>query len=421
MPITKKRWTRILLPLLLLYIMNFIDRNNLSFAVVGGMNKDISIDNTMAGLAGGIFYLGYIIFQIQSGIWAERYNTKKLIMILAVSWGALAVIHGFVHSGWELLFLRFLLGLVDGAVWTMILVLIARWFPDNERSTSNSVYLFSLPLSFIIMGPISGVLIEHAGWRWLFVIEGLPAILVGIIFYYVAANRPQEASWLPSAEKEYILSGQKKTTHEIQATGYRQAILHPQVLLMSAVYFFWLIGAVGFFMWVPAIIKTMSNSGIANVGFISTFPYIAALLGLIILGRISDRTNKRSQFVGFSLFCFGIFLLLSSLFSQNYVISLVFLILAGFFLFATHAPFWAIPVQMFSPQMRGAAMGMISLIGNVGSFIGPYFVGYVKDTTGSFNSGMYVLVASLIIASLLTLGIKKSKENTSNAGLHLSN
>ncbi len=407
--ITNKRWTRVLLYLLALYVINFIDRNNISFAVIGGMEKDLNMGTAVSGLAGGLFYLGYMILQIPSGIIAEKYDANKLIMLLSVAWGIVALATGFVQTVGQLLILRFLLGLLDGGVWTIILVVLARWFPEKERATSNSIWLMCLPISFIIMGPISGWLISIFNWRMLFVIEAFPAIILGMLFYIYSASRPEEAHWLPGGERDYILAGQQAVSRESAATNYKEAILHPQVLLMSAVYCFWLIGAVGFFMWVPAIIKSLSNQGIVNTGYISTLPYVAALIGLFVLGRMSDRTGQRRQFVSISLFCFGTFLLLSALVT-NSLVSLVLLVCSGTFLFATHAPFWAMPVAMFPPRLRGAAMGMISLIGNIGSFIGPYVVGFVRETTGSFTSGMLVLVISLWIAAFLTTKIKMASQ-----------
>jgi sugar phosphate permease len=407
--IPHKRWTRVLSCLLALYVINFIDRNNLGFAVIGGMNQDLGIGDTQSGLAGGLFFLGYIILQVPSGILVEKFDANRLIMLFSVAWGLVAIATGLVRNGTELLALRFLLGLIDGGVWTMILVVLTRWFPEAERGTSNGVWLLCLPLSFIVMGPLSGAILALSDWRMLFVLEGIPAIILGVLYYVVSASRPEDAKWLAPAERDYILAGRRDGNDAVSWAEYRAAIFDPQVLLMSAVYCFWLIGAAGLFMWVPAIIKSLSGRGITYTGYISTLPYIAAMIGLFVMGRISDRTRQRGYVVAASLLGLGVFLLLSVL-VQNYVISLVLLICSGAFLFAPHAPFWAIPAQMFPPRLRGAAMGMISLIGNIGAFIGPYAVGYVREATGSFTSGMLILVASLCIAALLASRIRVYEE-----------
>jgi sugar phosphate permease len=403
--IPRKRWTRVLLCLLGLYIINFIDRNNLGFAVIGGMNRDLGIGTAASGLAGGLFFLGYTILQVPSGILVEKYDANRLIMLLAIAWGVVAMATGLARNGAELLILRFLLGVIDGGVWTMILVVLARWFPENERSTSNGVWLLCLPLSFIVMGPLSGVLLSHFDWRMLFVLQGLPAVVLGVVYYLTAASRPQEAAWLSREERDYILAGQQKPGKKASAQDYKNAILNPQVLLMSAVYGFWLIGATGMFMWIPAIVKTLSGAGITYTSYVSTLPYITAMVGLLVAGRISDKTMHKNRVVAIVLLGFGVFLLLSVL-ADNYLLSLAFLILSGTFLFAAHAPFWAIAAENFPPQLRGSAMGMISLLGNLGAFVGPYTVGYINEKTGSFSSGMLLLVASLGIAAVLATRIR---------------
>jgi len=407
--IPRKRWTRVLLCLLALYIINFIDRNNLGFAVIGGMNEDLGIGTAQSGLAGGLFFLGYIVLQVPSGILVEKYDANRLIMLLSVAWGVVAMATGLVRNGTELLILRFVLGVIDGGVWTMILVVLARWFPEKERGTSNGVWLLCLPLSFIVMGPLSGVLLRHFDWRMLFVLQGLPAVVLGIVYYLSAASRPEDACWLSREERDYILADQQKGGRRPSARDYRNAILNPQVLLMSAVYAFWLIGATGMFMWIPAIIKALSGAGVTYTSYVSTLPYITAMIGLLVAGRISDRTKHKNRVVATALFGLGVFLLLSVL-AHNYLLSLGCLVLSGSFLFAAHAPFWAIAAENFPPQLRGSAMGMISLLGNLGAFVGPYTVGYINEKTGSFSSGMLVLVGSLAIAAVLATRIRAAGE-----------
>jgi sugar phosphate permease len=407
--ITSKRWTRILIPLLFLYLTNFIDRNNIGFAVIGGMNADLHINNATAGLAGGVFYIGYLILQIPGGVLAERFDVNRLIVAVTISWGVLAAATGLAQNLVQLLILRFLLGLVEGLVWPAILVMLARWFTDRERATANSIWLICLPLSFVIMGPLSGVILQATDWRWLFIIEGIPAVVFAVVLLAVGAAKPQTASWLPAAEREHILNGHATSTERTKVSGYRQAILHPQVLLLSAIYLFWLLGAVGFFTWVPAIMKQISQAGITGTGFLSALPYVTALIGLVVIGRFADRTRRRKLFVGLDLAAFALFLLISTAFGGNHIAALTFLVIAGFFLFAMHAPFWSIPMETLPPHLAGAAIGMISLIGNIGSFVGPYLMGYVQNATGSFTSGIYVLVGSLALAAVLTLFVRERR------------
>jgi sugar phosphate permease len=391
--------------LLALYVINFIDRNNIGFAVIGGMDQDLKIGPAESGLAGGLFFLGYIILQVPSGFLVERYDANRLIMLFSVAWGLVATATGFVQNATQLLALRFALGVIDGGVWTMILVVLTRWFPEHERGTSNGIWLMCLPLSFVVMGPLSGAILAISDWRMLFIAEGIPAIILGVLYYLTSASRPEDAAWLSTTERDYIVGGRKAVEATPQRADYVKAIFNPQVLLMSAVYCFWLVGAAGLFMWIPGIIKALSGRGITYTGYISTMPYIAAMIGLLVVGRISDRTKQRGIIVATTLLGLGVFLLLSVL-VQNYIVSLIFLICSGAFLFAAHAPFWAIAAEKFPPQLRGVAMGMISLLGNIGAFIGPYAVGYVREATGSFQDGILLLVASLCCAAILASRIR---------------
>ena len=403
--IPRQRWIRVLACLLALYVINFIDRNNIGFAVIGGMDRDLNIGPAESGLAGGLFFLGYIILQVPSGFLVERYDANRLIMLFSVAWGLVAAATGFAQNATELLVLRFALGVIDGGVWTMILVVLTRWFPEHERGTSNGIWLMCLPLSFIVMGPLSGAILAVSDWRMLFVAEGVPAIILGVGYYLIAASRPEDAAWLSPVERAYIIDGRTPAGPAPAPGEYRRAIFHPQVLRMSGVYCLWLIGAAGLFMWIPAIIKALSGRGITYTGYISTMPYIAAMLGLLVVGRISDRVRQRGYVVAAVLLGLGVFLLASVL-VQNYVVSLILLICAGTFLFAAHPPFWAIASEQFPPHLRGVAMGMISLLGNIGAFIRPYAVGYVREATGSFQDAILLLVASLIAAALLASRIR---------------
>jgi MFS family permease len=380
------------------------------------MDQDLKIGPAESGLAGGLFFLGYIMLQVPCGFLVEKYDANRLIMLFSVAWRLVAAAAGFVHNATQLLALRFALGLIDGGVWTMILVVLTHWFFEHERGTSNGIWLMCLPLSFIIMGPLSGGILVLSDWRMLFIAEGVPAIVLGVAYYLISASRPEEAAWLSAVERDYILDGRKAVGAAPRRRDFKKAIFDPQVMLMSVVYCFWLIGAAGLFMWIPGMIKALSGRGITYTGYISTMPYIAAVIGLLIVGRISDWTKQRGYIVAATLFGLGVFLLLSVA-VQNYVVSLVFLICGGTFLFAAHAPFWAIAAERHPPQLRGVAMGMISLLGNIGAFIGPYAVGYVREVMGSFQDGILLLVGSLGIAAILTSRIRVVAPSTNPLNL----
>jgi sugar phosphate permease len=406
--IAGKRFTRVLLPLLLLYLVNFIDRNNISFAIIGGMNTDLHIGNADAGLASGIFFIGYCIMQIPSGILAERRDVRKFLLVLGSAWGLVAMATGFSQNLAELLAARFVLGLIEGCVWAAILVLLSRWFADRERATANSIWLLCLPLSFIIMSPLSGFIIDNLSWRWLFFIEGAPAIIFSIVVFFVSASSPAVAPWLSKRERADIDALRAEDAPRPRVTGYAGAIFNPQVLLMAGVYFFWLLGTVGYSTWLPAVIKQATGSGLGLTGLISALPYVLAFIGLAIVGRLTDRTGRAKLAVAVDLAALGAFVLASIFSSAVPVLSLALLIFGGLFFFAMHAPFWKITMEILPATLVGAGIGMISLIGNVGSFLGPYILGDIQQATGSYNAGLGAMSISLFLAAALMLLARKN-------------
>jgi sugar phosphate permease len=397
------RLTRVLLPLLLLYLVDFIDRNNISFAIIGGMNKDLHIGNADAGLASGIFFIGYCILQIPSGILAERYDVRKFLLALGSAWGVVAMVTGLSQNLAELLAARFLLGLIEGCVWAAILVLLSRWFADRERATANSIWLLCLPLSFIIMSPLSGVIIDNLSWRWLFFLEGAPAIIFSVVVFFVSASSPAVAPWLSERERADIDALRADDAQRPRVTGYTRAIFNPQVLLLAGVYFFWLLGTVGYSTWLPAVIKQATGSGLGLTGLISALPYVLAFIGLAVIGRLTDRTGRAKLAVVIDLAALGVFVLVSIFFSAVPVLSLALLIFGGLFFFAMHAPFWTITMEILPAALVGAGIGMISLIGNIGSFLGPYIMGDIQQATGSYNMGLAAMSISLFLAAALML------------------
>ncbi|HEY1705118.1 MAG TPA: MFS transporter [Trebonia sp.] len=409
--IAGKRLTRILVPLLLLYLVDFIDRNNISFAVIGGMNKDLHIGNADAGLASGIFFIGYCILQIPSGILAAKFDIRRFLLILGSAWGVVSVATGLAQNLGELLAARFALGLIEGCVWAAILVLLSRWFADRERATANSIWLLCLPLSFIVMSPLSGIIIDSLSWRWLFFIEGAPAIVFSIVVYFTTASSPAVAPWLSDAERAGILASQAGDAERPKVTGYGKAIFNRQVLLLSGVYFFWLLGTVGYSTWLPAVVKQATGAGLGFTGVISALPYVLAFIGLAIVGRLTDRTGQAKLIAVVDFALLGVFVLASILASSVPVLSLALLIFGGLFFFAMHAPFWTITMEILPAALVGAGIGMISLIGNVGSFLGPYLMGWIQQGTGSYNTGLAAMSVSLFIASALMLVARK--KNTS--------
>ncbi|UOF92546.1 MFS transporter [Fodinisporobacter ferrooxydans] len=405
------RWWRIIPVAFLMYTIAFMDRNNVGFGFAG-MEKDLGIGATYAGLAGGIFFFGYLFLQIPGGLLAEKWSAKKFVTIALLVWGIFAIMTGFVQNLTELLVVRFLLGVAEGGVWPATLVMLSKWFPLNERARANSYWMLCIPVASLVMSPISGWILTHSDWRTMFMIEGLPPFLWAAIWWFFIAEDPSKAKWISKEEREYLektLAAEKQTMNK-QATSFKDALKNRNVLLLVLVYFLIQIGFYGYGLWLPTVVKSISHGNNMTVGIISALPWLAAIFGLIINSKHSDKTGERKGHVAIAVIVGGIFLLISALIGKsNPALSIAALILCMGFMDSYNGVFWAIPAQFLSDEVLGAAMGLINAIGNLGGFFGPFIVGYLISQTHSFMAGMIFLVAALILSGILILRVRYDK------------
>jgi MFS family permease len=412
--IPAKRWWRVIPVAFLMYTIAAMDRNNIGFGFAG-MEKDLGIGATYAGLAGGIFFFGYLFLQIPGGLLAERWSAKKFVTMALLTWGIFAVLTGFVQNLTQLLIVRFLLGVAEGGVWPATLVLLSKWFPLRERARANSFWMMCIPVASIIMSPLSGFILSHSDWRTMFIIEGLPPFFWAIVWWFLIDEEPSKAKWISAEEREYLektLAEERKSAAK-QAGNFRDALKNRNVLLLVLVYFLIQVGFYGYTLWLPTVVKSLSGGNNLMVGILSSLPWIAALFGLVINSRHSDKTNERKGHVAVAVIGGGIFLLISALTGKaSPVISILALILCMGFLFSYAGVFWAIPPNFLAGDVMGAAMGLINAIGNLGGFFGPFIVGYLITTTHSVMFGMIFLVASLILSGILVMRVRYEKLET---------
>ncbi|PRR84031.1 putative tartrate transporter [Clostridium luticellarii] len=408
--ISNGRWKHIIPPCILVYIVAFMDRTNISFAIAGGMDKSLGMTSTIAGLASGIFFVGYMILQIPGGNYAEKKSAKKFISISLIAWAILSVASGFVTSTWQLLILRFLLGVGEGGVWPAVLVIISHWFPNEERGRANGLFMMNFAIASIITGPISGWIISFSSWRWVFIIEGCLALLLILVWYPLISDRPENAEWISEEEKNWILDSLKQEQLKIdnnikQSDGKSSIYVNPELWKLTLSYFCYQVGIYGFFLWLPTLIKQLTNSGIGIIGILSVFPYIGTLLGIWIFSVLSDKTMKRKMFTALPMLGLALSLFLSVQFKSSIWISYAFLILCGFFLQGYNSSFWSMPPLIFTADEAGGARGFINALGNLGGFIGPYFVGWLTVVINS-NVSIYFLTIAIIIGCLINWSIK---------------
>ncbi|AKG71509.1 TPA: MFS transporter [Serratia fonticola] len=405
--IPKLRWLRIVPPILITCIISYMDRVNIAFAMPGGMDAELGITASMAGLAGGIFFIGYLFLQVPGGKLAVNGNGKKFIGWSLLAWAVISVLTGLVTNQYQLLFLRFALGVSEGGMLPVVLTMISNWFPDKERGRANAIVIMFVPIAGILTAPLSGWIITAWDWRMLFLVEGGLSLVVMALWCFTISNRPQEAKWISQAEKDYLI----KTLHDeqllIKGKTVRNASLRRvlgdrimwQLILVN---FFYQTGIYGYTLWLPTILKGLTNGNMEQVGWLAVLPYIGAIFGMLIVSTLSDRTGKRKVFVALPLACFAICMALSVLLKDHIWWSYAALVGCGVFIQAAAGVFWTIPPKLFNAEVAGGARGVINALGNLGGFCGPYMVG-VLITLFNKDVGVYSLAASLAIAALLAL------------------
>ncbi|WP_035454093.1 MFS transporter [Alicyclobacillus herbarius] len=406
-----RRWWYIIPVAVVMYMMAYMDRINVSM-ILPYIDDSFHITSSAAGFASGIFFVGYMILQIPGGYLASRWSARKVVFILMILWGLSAMATGLVKTPTQLYLARFVLGVFEGGVWPAVLVLLASWFANDERARANALWMTCLPISAVIMAPLTGWLLTFLNWRDIFIIEGAPPIIWAFVWWFTVTDKPQSARWLTESEKAAttrVLAAENET--KPNDAGLRAALTNKTVWWLIAGYFFWMSGFYGFSLWEPSVVK--SFQGIASsgtVGLLSAVPFFFAFLSMIVTSYLSDKTGKRRLFVALPLVVGTIGLVAGQLLGHGPMISMVFLVIAAIGVYGPYGPFWAIPSRILRIEVVGAAMGIINAIGNLGGFLGPYLVGYLKQVTHSSFVGFYVLAAFLVIAILISSLLKSETE-----------
>lgn len=406
------RWYRIIPIAFITYSLAYLDRANFGFAAAGGMTEDLNITKGMSSLLGSLFFLGYFFFQIPGAHYAAHKSAKKLIFWSLILWGGLAAATGMVSNTGSLIAIRFLLGVVESAVMPAMVILLSQWFTKAERSRANTFLILGNPVTVLWMSVLSGYLISSFGWRWMFIIQGLPGILWAFVWWKLISEKPSEAEWLTPAERKAVEDELQSEQQGIKPVkNYAQAFRSRPVVLLCMQYFLWSLGVYGFVMWLPSIIKAAPDMDIVKTGWLSSVPYLLAIAGMLGASYFSDKTLNRRAFI-------WPFLLIASLAflgiylggANNFWFSFVLLVIAGGALYAPYGPFFAVITEMLPRNVAGGAIGLINSMGALGSFVGAYLVGYLNGVTGDFNASYILMAAAVFLAALLTLLVVKKPE-----------
>ena len=287
--IPSTRWLRIIVPVLIACIMSFMDRVNISFALPGGMEADLGITSQMAGVASGIFFIGYLFLQIPGGRIAVNGSGKKFIAWSLVAWAIVSVATGFVTHQYQLLVLRFILGVSEGGMLPVVLTMVSNWFPEKELGRANAFVMMFAPLGGMLTAPVSGAIIAALDWRWLFIIEGLLSLVVLVVWWFMISDRPQEAHWLPARERDYLVTtlaaerAAKQAEAPVSKAPVKDVFGNAGLMKLVILNFFYQTGDYGYTLWLPTILKGLTGGNMASVGFLAVLPFVAALAGIYVI------------------------------------------------------------------------------------------------------------------------------------------
>jgi len=410
--LAKKRWLRLIPIVFITYSLAYLDRANFGFAAAGGMAVDLNITPSISSLLGALFFLGYFFFQIPGALYAANNSAKKLIFWSLILWGLLATATGLISNINVLIVIRFMLGVVESAVMPAMLIFLSRWFTKSERSRANTFLILGNPVTMLWMSILSGYLINTVGWRWMFIIEGVPAVIWAFFWWRLLDDTPKKANWLTEAEKLGLENELQKEQESIKPVkNYAAAFKSPTVILLCLQYAFWSIGVYGFVIWLPSIIKASPDMNIVKTGWLAAGPFLLSIISMIAVSYFSDKTLKRKIYVWPFLLIGAIAFYSSYLVgTQNFWLSYTLLIIAGGAMYAPYGPFFAILTDIFPRNVVGGAIALINSFGALGSFVGAYIVGYLNGSTGGFSASYIFMAGSLLLSAIITFfTVKENK------------
>jgi MFS transporter, ACS family, tartrate transporter len=411
---TRRRINRRLLPFLfLLYIIAFLDRINISFAGLD-MTRELGFSDRVFGLGAGIFFAGYMLLEIPGTLLVELWSARKWIARIMISWGLVAALTGLVHTAGQFYSARFILGVAEAGFFPGVIVYLTHWYRDQDRARALAVFASAIPVAQVIGAPLSGALLEihwlgYSGWRWLLILEGVPAVIAGIAALYYLTDRPSDAGWLTPDERSWITG---ELAREAQAKsgsqpGIWKILRDRNVLLLTAVYFLGACSQYGFSFFLPKMIQKVSGFSSFQVAMIAAVPFLASWPAMLALGWSSDRTGERRWHTAAAYVVLAAGLVGGVWAGENVALGLVMFSLAGIGISARLPAFWALPAALLGGAPAAASIGAINCIGNLGGLVGPYVLGALSDASGgSYTAGMWVLAGTALLAAVLMILVR---------------
>jgi ACS family tartrate transporter-like MFS transporter len=413
-PRARRRIAYRLLPFVfLMYIVNYIDRVNVSFANLR-MSADLGFSDRVYGLGVGMFYVTYVLFEIPGAIIVERWSARKWIARIMISWGLVTTLTGFVHTAGQFYAARFILGIAESSFFPGMIVYLTHWFRLRERGRAIACLYAAVPAASFIGSSLAGWLLgvhwrSLAGWRWLFILEGIPAIVLGIVTIFYLTNWPAEARWLPADERDWLvkeLQAELQAKKKVRNYTIVEAFFDLRTLRLIVAYFLALTGGLATIYWIPTFVKRLSGSSDRMVTSLLLIPALLGVAGMLINGWHSDKTAERHWHTAIPLLSAGLMFGLLILARHDVPIAIMFLLLGSGLLYAYFPTFWAIPTMILSESAAAATFGLINMIGQLGGFVGNYTIGFLNVRTHSLAASFAFIALVYVAAGGLVLSLR---------------
>ena len=411
---SKIKW-RLLPFLLVCYLFAYLDRTNVGIAALT-MNKDLALSPTMFAWGGGIFFLGYFLFEVPSNWFLEKVGARVWIARIMITWGLIASLAAMIWNDQSFYWVRFLLGAGEAGFLPGIVLYLSRWFPARERGAIISTFFLGIPLSSVLGAPLSGALLQLdglfglAGWRWLFLLEGIPPIVLGVFCLRVLCDRPEQATWLNPEERGWItgvLRAEDVEQRKYTAASFWAAFADPAIWAFCAAYICVNMGIYGITLWLPQIIKPLGYSNF-NTSLLTMIPYLLTAVAMVLWARSSDRNRERRWHVTIPCVVASAGLAASAYLSNPWL-SFAAITVAAMGIIGLLSIFWTLPSAMLSGSAAACGIALINSVGNLGGFGGPYLIGYIKEATNSFPTALYALAAFPLIAAAILFTVVRAR------------
>jgi ACS family tartrate transporter-like MFS transporter len=413
----RKVAARLIPVLLLLYVIAYLDRVNVTFAQ-DKLQEDLGFSSAVYGFGAGIFFIGYFFLEVPSNLALHRFGARKWIARIMITWGVISACTMFVQGAASFYAVRFLLGVAEAGFFPGMILYLSYWFPARERAKAVGFFMSAIAISYAIGAPISGGIMSVFGgvaglsdWQWLFLIEAIPAVIAGVFVLFYLDDGPEHAAWLEDDEKRWLarrLESEERSRTRAERFSIGDALKDRRVLTFGLLYFCMVVNVYGLSFWVGEIVDNISGLGDVGKGFVTAIPYTVAIVGLVLISRRSDRTGERKRIVSVCLVVAAVAFVVSTVVGP--IAAIAALAVGLFFLLGAHPVFWTMPAALLSGTAAAAGIALINSIGNIGGFVGPYLVGLVEDATGSTDGGLIALAAILVAGSVLATRVAHDPE-----------